>query len=271
MLNIFKSYNKEKLVKTSTGELFIPIRLYYRIHNKTLLIKAINKLKCAQFAEWDKNYFIISYYKEAKKLDLDVFYQDVPPDVYLVNLADCHIKNNFTLCIDLKSFRRGIEMIDFLSKHIRPSNIIEITGFAHENNVTVCKNEEELQTQFDLDYGLLFDHLTDHTEEKLTKYMENAKLEWLLGADDTRTRESQHHAMDNIFSDLHEQEKYNYPAAEKINIQYQRSDHQDLLDMLIFRSGIKQKVAIKRYEGYKNYTSFDAINDFLEFSSKQES
>ena len=76
--------------------------------------------------------------------------------------------------------------------------------------------------------------------------------------------------MDNILSDLYEQEKYNYPTAEKINIRYQRSEHQALLDMLIFRSGIKQKVAVKRYEGCKNYTSFDAINDFLEFASKLE-
>ena len=63
-----------------------------------------------------------------------------------------------------------------------------------------------------------------------------------------------------MFSDLHEQEKYNYPPAEKMDIHYQRS-------------GIKQKVAIKRFEGFKNYTSFDAINEFLNFaaSHKQES
>lgn len=268
MLNILKSYNEGRLVKTSTGELFIPVRLYYRIHNKALLVKAINKLKCAEFAEWDKNYFIISYYKEAKKLDLDVFYQEVPPELYPVRLADCYIKNSFTLYIDLKSFQRAIEMINFLSKHIRPSNIIEITGFAHGNNVTVCKNEEELQAQFDLDYGVLFDHLMDGTEEKLTKYLDNTKQKRLLDTDGTRGSEA--HAMDNILSDLYGQEKYNYPTAEKINIRYQRSEHQDLLNMLIFRSGIKQKVAVKRYEGYKNYTSFDAINDFLEFASKLE-
>ena len=94
MLNILKSYNEGRLVKTSTGELFIPVRLYYRIHNKALLVKAINKLKCAEFAEWDK-YFIVSYYKEAKKLDLDVVYQEAPPELYPVRLADCYIKNSF--------------------------------------------------------------------------------------------------------------------------------------------------------------------------------
>jgi hypothetical protein len=43
-----------------------------------------------------------------------------------------------------------------------------------------------------------------------------------------------------MFSDLHEQEKYNYPPAEKMDIHYQRSDHLALLNMLNFRSGIKK-------------------------------
>ena len=30
--------DKEKLITTTTGETFIPVRLYYKIHNKALLI-----------------------------------------------------------------------------------------------------------------------------------------------------------------------------------------------------------------------------------------
>ena len=259
---------KEKLITTTTGETFIPVRLYYKIHNKALLIKAIKKLKCASFAEFDENYFIISYYKEAKKLNLEVFYQDIPRELYPITLANCYIKNNSTLCIDLKSMARAIEIIDFLSKHIRPFNILEITSIAHKNHVTSCKDEEELHDKFYPDYDELFDHLVDDRSEYLTQYMEEVKKKEGDFADiDELSKEK---IKINLFANLHEQEKNNYPLAEKINIQYKRSEHDDLLYMLTYRFAVKQCVALKRHEGNKDFTSFDALEDLFRFASKEK-
>jgi hypothetical protein len=76
MFDIFKKKLQEpKLIMTSTEELFMPVRLYYKLHNKKSLIKALRKLKCVLFSEDDDNHFIISYHKEAKKIDLAVPYQ----------------------------------------------------------------------------------------------------------------------------------------------------------------------------------------------------
>ena len=260
--------DEEKLITTTTGEPFMPVRLYYKIHNKTLLVKAIKKLKCASFAEFDKNYFIISYHKEAKKLDLGVFYQDVPEELYPITLANCYIKNNSTLCIDLKSMPRAVEIIDFLSKHIRPFNIIEIKSVAHKNHVTSGKNKEELHDKFYPDYDELFDHLVDDRSEYLTQYMEEAKKkeEDFANIDES----SKEKIISNMFANLHDQEKNNYPAAERINIQYKRSEHEELLYMLTYRFAVKQCVALKRHEGNKDFTSFDALEDLFKFNSQEK-
>ena len=50
---------QETIVYTTTGELFMSVRLYYKIHNQCLLIKTLNKLKCVEF-EFIYKSFIIS-------------------------------------------------------------------------------------------------------------------------------------------------------------------------------------------------------------------
>ena len=79
-----------KLIMTTTEELLMPVRLYYTIHNKKSLIKALRKLKCVLFSEKDDNHFIISYHKEAKKFNLAVPYQEVPKELYpITSLIIC--------------------------------------------------------------------------------------------------------------------------------------------------------------------------------------
>ena len=103
----------EKVIYTTTNEPFMPVRLYYTIHNEYLLIKALRKLKCIEFED-NKN-FILSYFKEAKNLDLEVHYQDVPEDLYPVILAEGHVKQGEILHLDTKSLRRAVLVMDFLA------------------------------------------------------------------------------------------------------------------------------------------------------------
>lgn len=60
MFDTFKKKLQEpKLIMTSTEELFIPVRLYYKLHNKKFLIKALKKLKCVLFSEDNDDHFIL--------------------------------------------------------------------------------------------------------------------------------------------------------------------------------------------------------------------
>ena len=57
------SKSDKKVIYTTTNEPFMPVRLYYTIHNEYLLIKALRRLKCIEFA--NNKHFILSYFKEA--------------------------------------------------------------------------------------------------------------------------------------------------------------------------------------------------------------
>lgn len=259
MFGFFKSKKEDrKLLLTGTEELYMPVRLYYKIHNKHGLLKAIKKLKCICFAENDNTHFAISYFKEAKKLDLGIHYQDVPSELYPINLADCYLKPNSTLCIDLKSLRRAVEIINFLHKYIRPQNAIELTHFAHSNQVTTCRNEEELEKERNADHGILFDSLEDNTDELIQKikkrHLDSNSIE-------NKQREE---ALDILNSCIQEEEGKNYPAAEKLQIQYKKTEHDEMINMLTFRSVMKEQIAIKRHGGDKYYSSLDAITDLLD-------
>jgi hypothetical protein len=164
-----KKLQEPKLIMTTTEELLMPVRLYYTIHNKKSLIKALRKLKCVLFSKEDENHFIISYHKEAKKFNLAVPYQEVPKELYPITLAEGYIVGNCKLHIDARSLRRGVELVDFLVKFIIPSSIIEITDMANYNKVTVARDEDEYYQWFNVNYSELFDNvrITDHNVELL--------------------------------------------------------------------------------------------------------
>lgn len=123
MLTNFVNDN-EAIVYTFTNEPVMPVRLYYRINNEELLIRSLKKLKCVWF-ESNRN-FLLFYYKEAKNMDLEVYYQDVPERVYPLVLASGYIKQGSILHLDLDSLQRAVCVIDFLGKRIPPT-IMEIT------------------------------------------------------------------------------------------------------------------------------------------------
>lgn len=262
MFGFLKPQKQEKqLILTSTGELYIPIRLYYKIHNKHALLTSLKKLKCCAFENNQKEHFIISYFKEAKRIPLEVDYQDVPEELYPVTLAEGYIRGN-NLCIDLKSLRRSVEIIDFLYHYIKPSNAIELTTLAHSNYATGCNDKEELEKLAQSDYSELFDDLEcDDIEQKLEEYIKQAQKQQT----DTNKENSEimSECLDRMMSDIEYEEQHNYPKYEKSSIKYDEKEHDELLRILTLRFVIKEKVAIEHYDGNRGYTSLNAISDIF--------
>ena len=264
MFNIFRKSNEEpKLIMTSTEELFMPVRLYYKLHNKKALIKALRKLKCVLFSQEDEDHFVISYHKEAKKIDLAIAYQEVPKELYPIALADGYIVGNSELRVDTKSLRRAVGIVDFLVKSIIPSNIIEITAMANCNKATAVRNEEEDYQWFNVNYDELFDNISisDYNAELI-----NAVKKILDPGEDyeERIENRKLEEFDQKILLLKQQEMDNYPDAEKIALHYKRMSHKEMMDMLGFRAAIKEAVARRRYEGDERFTSFDAVDNLRE-------
>ena len=216
MFNIFKKKKQDILITTSTGELCLPVRVYYKIHNTRLLRKALRKLKCIQFTEEDDNWFTIFYCKEAKKL----------------NLASCNIKTDSTLYVDTNSLRRAVVLIDFLVKNI-PCNLIEIIAFANTNKASTIKEGDEFRGFSSEDYNNVFDNLVCNEDRELYDKI------IALGLFGYITREQEVNfksKVPELFASIVEQEAgENYPDAEKISIKYNRADHHQLMNMLVLR------------------------------------
>ena len=265
MFNIFrKSIEEPKLIMTSTEELFMPARLYYKLHNKKALIKALRKLKCVLFLQEDENHFVISYHKEAKKMDLAIAYQEVPKELYPIALADGYIVGNSELRIDTKSLRRAVGIVDFLIKSIIPSNVIEIIAMANYNKAAAARNEKEYYQWFNINYDELFNNISisDYNAELI-----NA-VKKVLDPDESseeRIEDRKLEEFDQKILLLKQQEMDNYPDAEKIALHYKRMHHKEMMDMLGFRAAIKEAVARRRYEGDEYFTSFDAVDNLRKF------
>lgn len=246
----------------------MPVRLYYKLHNKKSFIKALRKLKCVLFSEEDDNHFIISYHKEAKKIDLAVPYQEVPKELYPVTLADGYIIGNSELHIDAKSLRRAVGLVDFLAKSIIPFNIIEITAMANYNKVIAVRSEVEYYQWFNVNYDELFDDIsiTNYNAELLNM---GQKIQDSYEGTDEEIKEKQLEEFDKKILSLKQQEMDYYPDAKKIALHYNRSAHVEMMNMLRFRAIIKEVVARKRYDGDQHFTSFDAIDDFRKFAEEK--
>ena len=269
MFDFFKKkLQEQKLIMTSTEESFMPVRLYYKLHNKKSFIKALRKLKCVLFSEEDDNHFIISYHKEAKKIDLAVPYQEVPKELYPVTLADGYIIGNSELHIDTKSLRRAVGLVDFLAKSIIPFNIIEITAMANYNKVIAVRSEVEYYQWFNVNYDELFDDIsiTNYNTELLNM---GQKIQDSYEGSDEEIKEKHLEEFDKKILSLKQQEMDYYPDAEKIALHYNRSAHVEMMNMLRFRAIIKEVVARKRYDGDQHFTSFDAIDDFRKFAEEK--
>lgn len=268
MFNIFKKEIRDVLITTTTGELFIPTRVYYKIHNLHLFKKALRKLKCIQFLEEDSNCFTIAYYKEAKKLNLATHYQDVPEELYPISLANCCIKTNSVLHMDSRSLKRAIELINFLVKHI-PSNLIEVISFAHMNKLSSVKDQSECEGLLSQDYNTLFDDVICDEDHGLYDKIKSLDSSDDLTAEQINNLKSK--ALEAAATFIEEEERNNYPDAEKFSIKYDRANHRELIYMLTLKAIVKEKVAYKHYEGYKDYTSLDAIEELINQTDSSKS
>lgn len=156
-----------KIIETSTDEYYVPIRLYYSISKLSSFKKSLRKLKCVQFNS--DNEFVISYFKEAKDFNLSVDYQDVPKESYPIILAKGSIVGDSILHLDVRSFKRAVELTIFIAKRITN---ITLTEFVNYSRIPIVLEGYE-EDCWNIDYDQLFSdeniHIMDLESMNLTK------------------------------------------------------------------------------------------------------
>lgn len=157
---------KKGLVVTTTGEPFMPARLYFRFLNKKSLIKALDRRYCI---DWNgDNTFIISYWEEAKTIELKVPYDKVPEEVFPVLLARGHFVSPVEVHVDVRSFERAIGILKFLNKYIGPE-------FMYATHIATYNRFTEVQGKNAEDIGNL-DHNEVFSEENLQQAAQKIDL-----------------------------------------------------------------------------------------------
>jgi hypothetical protein len=106
---------------TVTGEIFQPVRLYYKVVNRDKLEKCFDNLRCIEF-DASKNRWVWLYDEEAKSIDLKIKFSSIPEKIRPVIIGSFFWKSADDLVLDLRSFERALEAIKFFDKKFPRSN-----------------------------------------------------------------------------------------------------------------------------------------------------
>ena len=147
-----KITSKETLMHTTTNEPFMPARLYFKFINRKKLLKALERRKCID--RHDENTFIITYEEEAKNVNLDVACDEVPEELFPIILAKAQIVSSSEIHVDVRSFKRAMEIIKFLYKYVGPE-FLYLTHVATYNRF-IKVTSDNIQGLMNLDYDALF-------------------------------------------------------------------------------------------------------------------
>jgi hypothetical protein len=109
---------KKLCIKTLTGELFQPIRLYYLVHSKSAVQVAFNKLRCMDFDKPGDRWTWL-YDDEAKKLQFEKPWSSIPPDRRPIILGSFYTRVDGEMYLDIGSVERALAAIAFFDRHVK--------------------------------------------------------------------------------------------------------------------------------------------------------
>lgn len=241
--------NERKLISTTTGELFMPARLYFRFRNKKTLMKALERRHCIEL--FDDGAFNISYWEEAQTIKLKVPYDEVPENVFPVLLARGSFVGQSEIHIDVRSFDRAIGVLKFLNKYIG-SQFMYATHIATYNRLTSIKEQEE-ENALNLDYDKIFD------EEKLQQIEYEQDFSKFSN---NENRDSEEVAQENFEEMINRP----IPVIRRTAIK----NNQAVLNHLQFSLTIVQAFAKAYWDGKQDYSMADLLCELFQKNEAEE-
>jgi len=232
---------KSPLMVTTTKEPLMPIRLYYDVFDKKRFLQRLSQLECVRLESEDQ--FLITYEKEAQRLPLAVPYDQVPEDVYPVLLAFGRFVDETHIQLDLRSFERGLGMIEFLDQEIDRS-LAQITHIASYNKVSTKADFKDI-TLLEFDKFFSEDTLTIRDPEEALQRLEAA----LEKEDDQDEKQKivEHH--------FHDMAQHDLPLIEKYPIYYYDEGIESVRTTLMLRA----IVALEHWRGNTACKPLDVV------------
>ena len=227
--------SEKKLLATMTGEIYQPIRVYYSLFDKEVVIKSFSKLRCMDF-DRDGNRWVWLYSGEAKKLKFTKSYSSLSKQIKKnpIIIGSFFIRKNNEMFLDLRSFERATKAIIFFDKYIKRSA-------AKVTHVAVVNKVFDSSTVLHKTLDIFFD--SDKVVERIPDDMINEVKELQL----------QGKSLDDFFEKLNKPN----PEIEKFPIHFYEEGIQGLEFSLVSR----QTEAVEHWKGNKDYNIFNFIKD----------
>ena len=221
----------KQCVGTMTGEVFIPVRLYYKVNNKAGVEAAFKKLSCMDYDPANDRWTWL-FDNEAKHLKFKNSYSSIPPHRRPIILGSFYSRIDTEMYIDVGSVDRAIKAVEFFDKHIDRS-VAEVLYFAIYNKITASETEKP---------GPCFDKLfsgvrTDLIDQKMEEHISRTKETVMAGR------------LEDIINDRR------FELIEALHVNF----YEDGIDQLKSSLHMREAVAITRWNGDPDYCMNDLI------------
>lgn len=227
---------KKKVGLTVTGEVFYPCRLFYKIENRKKVNEVFDRLKCIE-EDPEGSRWVWFLKKEAKSINLNKKYSDVPVEVRPLVIGSFVWKDDNNLILDLRSYQRAIEAIKFFDKFI-PRSAALVTHCASVNRI--FSPEESTLSNFDC----FFENNPNLIEIDPEKIEENIRK-------DLSVFKEQGSAEDVI--DFFETKENKLKEFEKFPLYF----YEDGIKPLDTVFTLRQYTAFEHWKGNTDYTPYD--------------
>ena len=222
-----------QIIKTMTGEIFLPIRLYYNLHSKSGLQARLSNLSCMNY-DRAGNRWVWLYDGEAKNLKLSVPYSSIPPDKRPIILGSFYSRVDDQMYLDVGSVERAIKAIESFDKRIKKA-VAEVEYIAIYNKVCSTMDEHP---------GYCFDKLFSNVRTNAIDLAVEFKLE------DARKSIEEGRAGEMMNAK-------NFELVEAFPAHY----YEDGISHVGTSLKARQTVAVARWSGQADYCMTDLIKD----------
>ena len=230
----------QPLLATMTGEHFQPVRLHYRVLNRTGLLRAFEKLRCLDYDPTRKRWVWL-YAHEAKRLRLPRSYAQFPKELHPIVIGAFFLRSTETLLLDLRSCERAMVAIPFFDTHL-PRRLIELEDAEVVNRLFPATKENQKLTPdalFDARIGTGLD--TDALVQRLAEKTAHAR--------------DPGEKIDIALADLQARAREPLPEVERFPVHYA----EDGIGGFELALRLRQMVAMQHWLGNAEYTLGDAI------------
>lgn len=232
---------------TITGEFYQPARIYYQVNQKNAVMGRFKRLRCMEFDPTDNRWMWL-YKEEAKDIKFTTSYRDIPKEARPIILGSFTWHGDQELRLDVHSFERVIESIQFFDQKIN-RKLATVTKLKVVNKLfPATTTADELSTHH---------HLFFEQRQAMGPKTTIKELEEIASQYEGKEEEERHTA---FLSYLEEQMKKTLPEVEELATHF----YEDGLQSLLMPLKMKQLEAMEHWKGNKNFSQFDIIKKFIQ-------